>query len=39
VDQVTVDFHRVAYDIPETQKRMRALKLPDILADRLAFGL
>ena len=35
----TVDFHRVTYDIPETQKRMRALKLPDMLADRLAFGL
>jgi len=38
-ERATVDFHRVAYDIPETQKRMRALKLPDMLADRLAFGL
>ena len=35
----TVEFRRVAYDIQETQKRMRALKLPDMLADRLAFGL
>jgi len=39
VDRATVDFHRVAYDVPETQKRMRALKLPDMLAERLAFGL
>jgi predicted phosphodiesterase len=39
VDRATVDFHRIAYDVPETQKRMRALKLPDMLADRLAFGL
>jgi predicted phosphodiesterase len=39
VDRTTVDFHRVAYDVPETQKRMRALKLPDMLAERLAFGL
>jgi len=39
VERGTADFHRVAYDIQETQKRMRALKLPDILADRLALGL
>jgi len=39
VERGTADFHRVAYDVIETQKRMRALKLPDMLADRLAFGL
>jgi diadenosine tetraphosphatase ApaH/serine/threonine PP2A family protein phosphatase len=39
VDRATVDFHRVGYDIQETQRRMRELKLPDMLADRLAFGL
>ena len=39
VERGTADFHRVAYDVVETQKRMRALKLPDMLADRLAFGL
>jgi len=39
VERGTADFHRVAYDVAETQKRMRALKLPDMLADRLAFGL
>ena len=39
VDGASVDFHRVAYDIPETQRRMRAVKLPEMLADRLAFGL
>jgi diadenosine tetraphosphatase ApaH/serine/threonine PP2A family protein phosphatase len=39
VDRATVDFHRVEYDIQETQRRMRELKLPDMLADRLAFGL
>jgi putative phosphoesterase len=36
---VAVDFHRVEYDVGETQRRMRELKLPDMLADRLAFGL
>ncbi len=39
VDRATVDFHRVGYDIAETQRRMRALKLPEMLADRLTFGL
>jgi diadenosine tetraphosphatase ApaH/serine/threonine PP2A family protein phosphatase len=36
---VAVEFRRVEYDVGETQRRMRELKLPDILADRLAFGL
>ena len=34
-----VTFRRVAYDIAETQRRMRARKLPDMLVDRLSFGL
>ena len=35
----TVDFRRVEYDISKTQRRMRERKLPEMLADRLAFGL
>ena len=35
----TVEFRRVEYDIAETQRRMRKLKLPEMLADRLSFGL
>jgi diadenosine tetraphosphatase ApaH/serine/threonine PP2A family protein phosphatase len=35
----TVDFRRVDYDVKETQRRMRALKLPGMLVDRLSFGL
>lgn len=35
----TVEFRRVDYDIAKTQRRMHELKLPEILADRLAFGL
>src|SRR5438067_12107330 len=34
-----VTFRRVGYDIAETQRRMRARKLPDMLADRLSLGL
>jgi diadenosine tetraphosphatase ApaH/serine/threonine PP2A family protein phosphatase len=34
----TVELRRVAYDIRSTQDRMRALGLPEILADRLAHG-
>ena len=34
-----VDLRRVAYDVRETQLRMRARALPDVLADRLDFGL
>ncbi|MEA2660791.1 MAG: hypothetical protein QOH08_363, partial [Chloroflexota bacterium] len=39
VARATAEFRRVDYDIPETQRRMRARKLPDMLAERLAFGL
>ena len=39
VDRATVDFRRVEYAIGETQRRMRELKLPEMLADRLTFGL
>jgi diadenosine tetraphosphatase ApaH/serine/threonine PP2A family protein phosphatase len=35
----TVDFRRVEYDVKETQRRMRERKLPEMLADRLTFGL
>lgn len=35
----SVDFRRVEYDIGETQRRMRDRKLPEMLADRLSFGL
>ncbi len=34
----TVTHHRVAYDIGETQRRMRAAGLPQGLAERLAVG-
>ena len=33
-----VELRRVAYDIKRTQDRMRARKLPEFLADRLAHG-
>jgi diadenosine tetraphosphatase ApaH/serine/threonine PP2A family protein phosphatase len=39
VDRATVDFRRVEYAVGETQRRMRALNLPAMLADRLTFGL
>ncbi len=39
VATATVDFRRVEYDIKETQRRMRERKLPEMLADRLTFGL
>jgi diadenosine tetraphosphatase ApaH/serine/threonine PP2A family protein phosphatase len=39
VDRAIVDFRRVEYAIGETQRRMHELKLPDMLADRLTFGL
>ena len=35
----TLDFRRVQYDIDETQRRMRGLKLPAMLSDRLSVGL
>ncbi len=34
----TVTFRRAAYDVAETQRRIRARGLPGILADRLAVG-
>ena len=34
-----VELRRVEYDIGKTQDRMRARRLPDVLADRLAHGL
>ncbi len=34
----TITFHRVPYDVAETQRRMREAKLPTALADRLALG-
>jgi diadenosine tetraphosphatase ApaH/serine/threonine PP2A family protein phosphatase len=41
IDQkaMTWTFHRVVYDITETQRRMKALKLPRRLIDRLAQGV
>jgi len=37
-DAHTVTFHRVQYDVAETQRRMREAKLPSALAERLAVG-
>jgi diadenosine tetraphosphatase ApaH/serine/threonine PP2A family protein phosphatase len=34
-----VSFRRVGYDIATTQRRMRERRLPEMLADRLSFGL
>lgn len=34
----TVRFERAAYDVAETQRRIRRRGLPDFLADRLAIG-
>ncbi len=34
-----VTFKRVGYDVGETQKRMRARGLPEMLAERLTFGV
>jgi diadenosine tetraphosphatase ApaH/serine/threonine PP2A family protein phosphatase len=39
LERAAVEFRRVEYAVAETQRRMRALKLPEMLADRLAFGL
>ena len=39
VSAATVTFHRVTYDVEETQRRMRARGLPALLADRLSVGL
>ena len=37
-DEGTIAFHRVEYDIEATQKRMRAVGLPEPLAGRLSIG-
>ena len=34
----TITHHRVEYDIPKTQEKMRKSELPDFLAERLAYG-
>ncbi len=34
----TIRFNRVEYDVAATQQKMRAAGLPDMLAERLAFG-
>ncbi|MEP7003107.1 MAG: metallophosphoesterase family protein [Chloroflexota bacterium] len=39
VAAASVEFHRVEYDIGETQRRMRARGLPEPLAERLRFGV
>lgn len=39
VDAGTVTFHRAAYRVEETQRRIRERGLPPIFAERLAFGL
>ena len=38
-DTGSVQFRRATYDVAETQRRMRALRLPELLADRLGYGL
>jgi diadenosine tetraphosphatase ApaH/serine/threonine PP2A family protein phosphatase len=35
----TIRFHRVAYDIPQTQEQMRAVQLPIALIHRLEYGI
>jgi diadenosine tetraphosphatase ApaH/serine/threonine PP2A family protein phosphatase len=38
-DEGTVTFYRASYRIDETQRRIRARGLPEMFADRLAFGV
>ena len=38
IEDLTWEFHRVAYPVEETQEQMRDLGLPDALAARLAYG-
>lgn len=38
LDARTVTFHRVKYDVAATQRRMRKLRLPEMLVERLAAG-
>jgi diadenosine tetraphosphatase ApaH/serine/threonine PP2A family protein phosphatase len=33
-----MSWHRVSYDLPTAQRKIRAAKLPPFLADRLALG-
>ena len=37
-DEGTVNHHRVEYDIPKTQEKMKERGLPQFLRDRLAHG-
>ena len=37
-DAETITHHRAAYDIPATQQKMREIRLPDFLIERLATG-
>ena len=37
-DEASAVVHRVAYDLATTQLKIRAVGLPDVLADRLAVG-
>ncbi|MCS7150851.1 MAG: metallophosphatase family protein [Endomicrobia bacterium] len=39
LDNKTVTFHRVAYNISAVQQRMRSLYLPEFLIKRLEFGI
>jgi diadenosine tetraphosphatase ApaH/serine/threonine PP2A family protein phosphatase len=38
-DEMTVTFHRIAYDIEKTQQQLREVNLPDSLVMRLAMGV
>ncbi len=38
-DAATVTFYRSTYQVDETQRRIRARGLPEMFADRLAFGV
>ena len=38
-DNLTWEFHRVAYDVAETQRRMREHKMPHRLVERLEHGM
>jgi diadenosine tetraphosphatase ApaH/serine/threonine PP2A family protein phosphatase len=38
LDAATASFHRVVYDVERTQSEIRGAGLPDVLAERLAYG-
>jgi diadenosine tetraphosphatase ApaH/serine/threonine PP2A family protein phosphatase len=38
LDAAAASFHRVTYDVGRTQAEIRAAGLPDVLAERLAYG-